>query len=246
MLPHLATHAARYDATSHRLHAYSQSGEALCFETPAELMQAIATQRIYAGHAVTMAGVLLALHHGVSPTHYAAEHAIPTTLRHTPPALLPQAVHQHLQRLDRALERTARLACELLTDDDVVTIIDTDGLLTTVIQRLLQRETDSPHVQLLPHHDWAPSHTATVVLWHASIGREGHIAAPIAQQLSDLHAQRILAYVLAPQGPDTEPMPADALLCPSAVITSRGIYRADRVSRYLQESDLGGDMIPLQ
>jgi len=246
MLPHLATQAVRYDATNHRLHAYTRSGEACCFETPAELTQAITDQRLYAGHAVAMAGILLALHHGVSPAHYDGDHALPATLRQTPPALLAQAVHQHLQRLDRALERTARLTCELLTDDDVVTVVDADGLLSTVIHRLLQREASAPRVELQMQTAWTPTPTTTVLLWHAPIASDGRIDARLHQHLSDVHAQHILGYILAPQGPYTGAAPADALLCAHAVITSRGIYRADRVSRYLQESDLGGDMIPLQ
>jgi hypothetical protein len=246
MLPHLATQAARYDATTHRLHAYTPQGEALCFETPAELTQAIADQRVYASHAVAIAGILLALHHGVARTHYDPGVMIPDVLRTTTPSLLAQTVHQQLQRIDRAHERTARLAQELLTDDDVVTLVDHDGLLATVIHRQLQREASAPRAHLTRHHTWSPAQQATVVLWQAPIHGDGQIAPALFQHLTELLSHQVLGYVLAPHGPQTDPAPADARLCPTAVITSRGIYRADRVSRYLHDSDIGGDMIPLQ
>lgn len=246
MLPHLATQAARYDASTHRLHAYTPHGEALCFETPAELTQAIADQRVYASQAVAIAGVLLALHHGVARTHYAPGVAIPEILRSTTTPQLAQTVHQQLQRIDRAHERTARLAQELLTDDDVVTLVDHDGLLATVLQRQLQREASAPRAQLALHHTWSPAQQATVVLWHASIHGDGQIDPALFQHLTDILSHQVLGYVLAPQGPQTTPAPAAAHLCPTAVITSRGIYRADRIGRYLQDSDFGGDMIALQ
>ncbi len=245
MLPHLAQHVAAYDDQTHQLHAYTTGGTTCTFETPAELIAAIHAQQVYAPYHTALWGMLLAAQHGVDLVAYAKAVSLPVQPWPDTNAQLRAWIVRHVQRVDRAHEKSVRLALELVSDDDTITIIDAEGLFAALLQRIMQRESTYPAV---PTHSvrTAPADPAsTLVLWCSTINDAGVLEqASVHDQLVALRDNGVLAYVIAPQGP-TPSTTEQASLCPTAVITSRGIYRADRLMRYHQDTDLGSDLISL-
>ncbi|MBM4413845.1 MAG: hypothetical protein FJ040_10450 [Chloroflexi bacterium] len=246
---HLATQSVSYHAEHRTIHAYDWRGQAVRFETPGELFNALAHHLVYARQAVIAAGIWLCLDHGVDA------HTLPLT--EVPlfvgelHAQLPQhsqrlpLLNQVLQRLDRGHERCARLAGALLTDDDYLTIIDNDGLFAATMQRMLMRESGHPpvHLHLSATHDIHPDTTLALVC--GGVNDDGAVVdAHIATLLHHLNARQLPRYVVAAHGPRNLPATPDDTPV-SAVVTARGIYRPDRVHRFYRDSDMGSDIISL-
>lgn len=239
-LPHLARNAVRYDPTHHVVHAIDWNGAPLQLQTPAELLHAIDTGHCYAPNAVIAAGVALCHAHGVAPD------TLPlSTLE---PLLLPLSTHPAddvaaalvtcMQRLDRAHERAARLAVAVCTTDDILVIVDDDGLFAQTLMRILAREHDMPAVQVIHvHHQQGIPSQASIVLVVGVVDEQGNSVVR-----GDLPA--VPHYVVASCGPNRTPTPAPTAQYP-AVITARGMYRPDRITHYYRDGDTGGDVIPL-
>lgn len=246
---HLASQSVVYHPTQRAIEAYDWHGKPMRFETPGELFHALHQHTVYARHAVIAAGIWLCLDHGVDvqllpltevPLFVVELHErMPVT-----PLRMP-LLHQAFQRIDRGNEKCARLACALLTDDDHLTIVDTDGLFAATMHRMLTRESEHPPVHIhLSNTDEIP-HDTTLALVCGTISDDGVVVddttATVVHQLNERQLPR---YVVAPHGPRTlSSTHADTPI--SAVVTARGIYRPDRVQRFYRDSDLGSDIISL-
>jgi hypothetical protein len=246
---HLATQSVTYHATQRVVEAYDWRGQAVRLETPGELFQALHHHTVYARHAVIAAGVWLCIDHGVDaqllplaevPLFVVELHERMTTTMQRMPLL-----QQALQRLDRENEKCARLACELLTDDDQLSIIDANGLFAATMQRMLTRESSHPQVRthLSATSDMHPD--TSVALVCGAINDDGAVVdTSTATLLRLLNERHLPQYVVAPHGPrNLATAHGDAPV--SAVITARGIYRPDRVQRFYRDSDMGSDIISL-
>jgi hypothetical protein len=162
--------------------------------------------------------------------------------------LTPQRMpllQQALQRIDRGNEKCARLACALLTDDDHLTIIDTDGLFGSTIQRMLTRESEHPAVHLHLNATGTIHPDTTLALVCGAVNDDGAVIdTTTVEILQQLNMRQLLRYVVAPHGPRNLPSPhVDTSV--GAVVTARGIYRPDRVQRFYRDSDMGSDIISL-
>jgi len=239
-LPHLARNAVRYDAAQHVVHAFDWQGQAVQFQTPAELHQAVASARCYAVNAVIAAGIALCHAHGVTPDSILAYDASPLLhdLSTQPASAFPAALNTGLQRMDRANERTARLAIQLCANDDQVVIADDDGLFAQTMQRIISREPDMPSVTIHHlHHQQAIPADASIVLVVGHVDEHG--MTPDTRTLPD-----IPRYVVACAGPSARASRPPVTQY-HAVVTARGIYRPDRVTQYYRDHDMGSDIISL-
>lgn len=239
-LPHLARNAVRYDAAQHVVHAFDWQGQAMQFQTPAELQHALVNARCYAVNAVIAAGIALCHAHGVAPDALLTHDVLPViyALSTQPDRAFPAALTPCLQRIDRANERTARLAIQLCTHDDHVVIVDDDGLFAQTMHRIISREPDMPsvHIHHLHHQQTIPA-DASIVLVVGRVDEQG--ATPDSLILPD-----IPRYVVACVGPSaTASHPPITQY--HAVVTARGIYRPDRVTQYYRDHDMGSDIISL-
>jgi hypothetical protein len=242
-LPHLASQAVRYDPQQRTLHALDWMGQPVQYQTPAELCQALDDRACYAASAVIAGGIWLCRDHGVAPD------CLPLTNQ---PALvrdlgqsdnLAVALPQCLQRLDRAHEKTARLATAMCSDDDVLTIYDSDGLFARYLQRMLRRERDMPQLSLIITNDaWPLDPTTTVALLSGAVDASGNGDASLAPYIDILAAANLPHYLVAPHGP-TLTHGAIAAIDMPAIITARGIYRPEKISNYTRDTDIGGDII---
>ena len=140
-------------------------GQPVQYQTPAELCQALDDRGCYAATAVIAGGIWLCRDHGVDP------HCLPLTNQPDIVTSLLQsdnlavAFPQSLQRIDRAHEKTARLATALCSDGDVLTIYDSDGLFAHYLQRILLREQGMPSVTVIITNDaWPLDPTTTVAV----------------------------------------------------------------------------------
>lgn len=246
---HLATHAVNYNPDQRTLHAVDWHGQSLHFETPGELFHALQHNAVYARHAVIAAAIWLCLDHGVDPQSlplaevplFVAElsERMPTTAQRTP------LLHQALQRIDRNNEKCARLACALLTDDDYLQVIDTDGLFAASIQRILLRESEHPSVHITLTTNTEVADNTTLALVCGMVNDDGSVVdTHVATTLHRLTERALPQYVVAPHGP-RQLASAYADTPVSAVVTARGIYRPDRVQRFYRDSDMGSDIISL-
>lgn len=239
-LPHLARNAVRYDSTAHTVHAYAWDGARIQLQTPAELVQAVTTTHCYAASAVVSAGVALFHAHGVDPQTLplALMPPLVASFCSIPATQFPAVLDTCLHRLDRSIERTARLALGLLTNDDTVALYDYDGLFAQVLQRMLSRSSDAPRVHIT-HLTSAqtPCDFATIALVVSTVDEAG--LASTQPALGD-----IPRYVVACSGPSTTPH-RTATTTYHAVVTARGIYRPDRITQYYRDPDMGSDIISL-
>lgn len=246
---HLASQSVNYHTTQRAIEAYDWHGQPVRFETPGELFQALQHYTVYARHAVIAAGIWLCLDHGVDVQLLPlTEVPLFVVELHERMPLTPQRMpllHQTLQRLDRGNEKCARLACALLTDDDHLTIIDTDGLFAATMHRMLTRESEHPPVQVHLSATGAIHPDTTVALVCGVLNDDGAVVdARVDALLHQLNERQLPRYVVAPHGPRNLPSAhADATI--SAVVTARGIYRPDRVQRFYRDSDMGSDIISL-
>lgn len=246
---HLARQAVNYQPTQRAIEAYDWQGHPVRFETPGELFQALQHHQVYARHAVIAAGIWLCLDHGVDvqllPLSEVPLFVVELYERMTVAAPRMPVLHQALQHLDRGNEKCARLACALLTDDDLLTIVDADGLFAATMHRMLTRESEHPPVQVhLTATDNIHPDTS-VALVCGVINDAGTVVdnrtVSLLQQLTERQLPR---YMVAPHGPRNL-QSAHAETPISAVVTARGIYRPDRVQRFYQDSDMGSDIISL-
>ncbi len=241
--PHLASQAVRYDPQQRTLHALDWMGQPVQYQTPAELCQALDVSACYAASAVIAGGIWLCRDHGVDP------HCLPLTNQPTIISSLIQSdnlavsLPQCLQRLDRAHEKTARLATALCSDDDVLTIYDRDGLFAHYLQRMLLRERDMPQVSLIITNDaWPLDPTTTVVLLSGAVDASGNGDATLLPYIDISESANLPCYIVAPHGP-TLTHGAIAAIDMPAIITARGIYRPEKISNYTRDTDIGGDII---
>jgi hypothetical protein len=246
---HLATQAVNYNPMQRAISAYDWQGHAVRFETPGELFHALHHHHVYARQAVIAAGIWLCLDHGVD-TQLLPLTEVPLFIveLHERMLLTPQRMpllQQALQRIDRGNEKCARLACALLTDDDHLTIIDTDGLFGSTIQRMLTRESEHPAVHLHLNATGTIHPDTTLALVCGAVNDDGAVIdTTTVEILQQLNMRQLLRYVVAPHGPRNLPSPhVDTSV--GAVVTARGIYRPDRVQRFYRDSDMGSDIISL-
>ena len=239
-LPHLARNAVHYDAIQHVVHAHDWHGNPVQLQTPAELYQALKHRHCYAAHAVMAAGIALCHDHGVAIDTTQLPHYTPllNELLQIPGAAIPAALTQFVQRLDRANERTARLAIQLCTHGDILAIHDDDGLFAHTLMRMLARGSEMFDIQCVHVRQPAaiPS-DATIVLVTTTVDAHGYaISLPTLPDVP--------RYVVACSGPSVYAgsTPHSAY---HAVVTARGIYRPDRVAQYYHDNDMGSDIISL-
>ena len=239
-LPHLARNAVHYDTIQHVVHAHDWHGNPMQLQTPAELYQALKHQHCYAVYAVMAAGIALCHDHGVAIDTTQLQHYTPllNELVQLPGTAIPAALVQFMQRLDRANERTARLAIQLCTHGDVLAIHDNDGLFAHTVLRMLARASEMPDIRCVHvHHTAAIPTDTTIVLVTTTVDDNGYaISLPTLPDVP--------RYVVACSGPSTYAgsIPPHSY---HAVVTARGIYRPDRVAQYYRDNDLGGDIISL-
>lgn len=246
---HLASQSVSYQPLQRTIEAYDWQGQPVRFETPGELFQALQHHHVYARHAVIAAGIWLCLDHGVDvqllPLSEVPLFVVELHERMAVTAQRMPLLQQALQRLDRGNEKCARLACALLTDDDQLALVDTDGLFAATMHRMLTRESEHPPVQihLSATHEIHPD--TTVALVCGVLNDDGAVVdAGIVSLLQQLTERQLPRYVVAPHGPRNLPS-AHAETPISAVVTARGIYRPDRVQRFYRDSDMGSDIISL-
>lgn len=246
---HLASQSVSYHPTQRAIEAYDWHGKPVRFETPGELFHALNQHHVYARHAVITAGIWLCIDHGVDvqllPLDEVPLFVIELTERMP---LTPQRMpllNQTLQRIDRGNEKCARLACALLTDEDHLTIIDTDGLFAATIHRILIRESEHPSVHVHINTTGEIPAPTTIALICGSITDDGAVIDDTtAALLHQLQERTLPRYVVAPHGP--RPLSSNHVdTSISAVVTARGIYRPDRVQRFYRDSDMGSDIISL-
>lgn len=82
-----------------------------------------------------------------------------------------------------------------------------------------------------------------------AVGPDGSVTAPgVTDILPAARQARLPIYVLAPAGPVDRLPPGDAIPASqiNAIVTSRGIYRPDRVTRHHEDGDAPFDVIPLR
>lgn len=246
---HLATQAVRYHAEQRTIHAYNWHGQSIRLETPGELFNALANHDVYARHATIATGIWLCLDHGVDiqalPLTEVPLFVVELHERMLLTAQRMPLLQHTLQRIDRGNEKCARLACALLTDDDHLSLVDTDGLFATTMQRMLVRETEHPsvHVHRSTMRDVHPDTSLALVC--GVVTDDGDVAdAHTASFLHELSERQLPRYVVAPHGPRN--LAHTHTRTPiSAVVTARGIYRPDRVQRFYADSDMGSDIISL-
>ncbi len=243
LFSHLASQAVRYDPSQRTLHAVDWMGQPVQYQTPAELCQALDDRGCYAATAVIAGGIWLCRDHGVDP------HCLPLTNQPDIVTSLLQsdnlavAFPQSLQRIDRAHEKTARLATALCSDGDVLTIYDSDGLFAHYLQRILLREQGMPSVTVIITNDaWPLDPTTTVAVMSGTVDASGNADAALSPYIAMLEAANLPRYIVAPHGPTA----SQATIAASnihAIITARGIYRPEKISNFARDNDIGGDII---
>ena len=247
MLPFRTRDCVQYDPAQRQLHARDWSGTVVTFDTPAELIQALAADRLYAVLAVHAAALWFAADHGVQ---WQLDAAVPEPVRvlatrGAAEGFSPSTVQRCLQALDRGYDRAARLAIELLTDDDILCLVDRDGLAAQVLLHVMQQTQPALAAQLVWIRTAHIPPTATLVIVHTGIDRMG-MPCDVADvpAIAAAQQQGLARYALTPFGPrEAGPQPAEVTI--HAVLTARGMYRPDRVQRYDDDADIGPDIISL-
>lgn len=241
--PHLAQHAVRYDPHQRTIYALDWDRHAVQYQTPAELCQALDNHACYARTAVIAYGIWLCRDHGVDPQclPLATQPSLVSALLQSDN--LAEALPQALQRIDRAHEKTARLATALCSDDDMLTIFDNDGLFATYMQRMLTREQAMPHLTSISANLVCPLDPATtVVLICGTVDVAGNGDASLLPYITMLATANLPRYIIAPHGP-TNNHGTIVATDMYAIITARGIYRPEKISNFTRDSDIGGDII---
>jgi hypothetical protein len=247
MLPFRTRDCIQYDPAQRQLHARDWAGGVVTFDTPAELIQALAADRLYAVEAVHAAALWFAADHGVQ-WELPAQIPEPVRLlasRGASEGFSPSTLQRCLQALDRGYDRSARFAMELLTDDDVACIVDRDGVAAQVLMHVVQQSQPEQSSQLVWIRTALIPDATTVVLIHTGIERMGFPC-----DAADLPALRVAQhrglarYAITPFGPRTAAA-ASSDTTVNAVVTARGMYRPDRVQRYDDDADIGPDIISL-
>jgi hypothetical protein len=217
------------------------------FDTPAELIHALAANRLYAVVTIHAAALWFAADHGVAWQLPAAapEPIRVLAARGAAEGFSPSTLQRCLQALDRGYDRAAHLAVELLTDDDITCMVDRDGLAAQVLRHVLERVQPA----IVPAYVWIRSEpipaNATLVIVHTGIDRAGVPCDTADHPMLRAAQQRGLAcYAFTPFGPRQEAAAHNEATV-HAVLTARGMYRPDRVQRYDDDADIGPDIISL-
>ncbi|MFM2031618.1 MAG: hypothetical protein RLZZ297_383 [Chloroflexota bacterium] len=245
MYPNRARDCAQYDPTTRQLRARDWQGNEVVFETPAELIHALESDRLFARGVVHAAALWFAADHGV-PWVLSPGSATPVVRlqqRSAQEGYSLSALQRCYQAIDRGFDQTARLLAPMIQPDDVVAIVDRDGFMAAVCTRVCA--TEHPGVPIVWHRDDTLAAGATVVLVHTTVNREGCPTDRRAMPaLAAAQAAALSRYGLVPFGPvdGAGVLPADTL---HAVCTGRGMYRPDRITRYDDDSDIGPDIISL-
>lgn len=247
MLPFRTRDCVQYDPAQRQLHARDWSGAVVTFDTPAELIHALAANRLYAVVTIHAAALWFAADHGVAWQLPAAapEPIRVLAARGAAEGFSPSTLQRCLQALDRGYDRAAHLAVELLTDDDITCMVDRDGLAAQVLRHVLERVQPA----LVPAYVWIRSEpippNATLVIVHTGIDRAGVPCDTADHPMLRAVQQRGLAcYAFTPFGPRQEAAVHNEATV-HAVLTARGMYRPDRVQRYDDDADIGPDIISL-
>ena len=247
MLPIRTRDCVQYDPAQRQLHVHDWAGALLTFDTPAELTQALAADRIYAVEAVHAAALWFASDHGVV-WELPADAPEPIRLlatRGSTEGFSPSTVQRCLQALDRGYDRACRLAIELLTDDDVAGVVDRDGLVAQVLMHVVNQIQPALTVRIVWSRTALLAEDATLLIIHTSVDRAGLPSTPADYPALRAAQQRSLArYALTPFGPRHAAVPNQDTTI-SAVVTARGMYRPDRIQRYDDDADIGPDIISL-
>ena len=245
MLPVRSRAVTQYDPAQRQLHAVDWQGQPLVCDTPAELLQALVADRVYASTMVHAAALWFAADHGV-PWQLPSDAPAPLVRlqqRSSTEGYRRSALQRCRQAFDRAYEQTIQLVLPMIEATDVVCIVDADGVLAQILSSALQQMTPAPTVLWL-RDGTLPAET-TVLLVHTVVNRDGCVVAPAVVPLVDAaRSTGVSRYALAPFGPVDAGgvLPADAV---HAVVTGRGMYRPDRITRYDDDSDYGPDIISL-